>query len=164
MSDTLFQIQSEVYTQCGFKLKNVEMELESQNYQACQFKLDGLTIICRTAKITPKKSGQFVTFWKRSVKGPITPFETSDNFDFFIVNVQSDNKIGQFIFPKSVLLKKGIISTEQKEGKRAFRVYPPWNKTTSKQAEQTQKWQVNYFYDLRSVENNENVKALFRMY
>jgi len=52
------------------------------------------------------------------------------------------------VFPKSELINKGIITTNKKDGKRGFRVYPKWNKTTNKQAEKTQKWQLNYFYEI----------------
>lgn len=30
-------------------------------------------------------------------------------------------------------------------GKRAIRVYPPWDKTINQQAQKTQKWQLEYF-------------------
>jgi hypothetical protein len=50
-----------------------------------------------------------------------------------------------FIFPKSIAIEKGIVTNGNKEGKRAIRVYPPWDVTTSKQAQKTQKWQLDYF-------------------
>ncbi|MFQ6421766.1 MULTISPECIES: MepB family protein [unclassified Bacillus (in: firmicutes)] len=33
-------------------------------------------------------------------------------------------------------------------GKRAIRVYPPWDKTTSRQAQKTQAWQLEYFLEI----------------
>lgn len=63
-----------------------------------------------------------------------------------IVSVRKDFNWGQFIFPKKVLLEKGIFSTPNKGGIRATRVYPPWDETTSKQAQKTQKWQLDYFF------------------
>ena len=68
----------------------------------------------------PKKVGQFVTFWKRTGNGPIEPFDEQDSVDYYVVNVRSAEAFGQFVFPREVLLKKGIISTVTKEGKRAF--------------------------------------------
>ena len=45
-------------------------------------------------------------------------------------------------------MKKHIISSETKGGKRGIRVYPSWVKTINNQALITQKWQLNYFIDL----------------
>jgi hypothetical protein len=115
------------------------------------------------AKITPTKIGQFVTFWKRSEKGPIEPYAVSDAIDFFIINTKSNDKFGQFIFPKSVLSQQGIISTNLKEGKRGIRVSPPWDLTISKQAQKTQKWQLEYFLEIplnKSV-NLDRAKQLY---
>ena len=67
------------------------------------------------------------------------------NIDLFIVSTRNGSNFGQFIFPKSVLHQKGILSDDKKEGKRAIRVYPPWDTTTSKQAQKTQQWQLAYF-------------------
>ncbi|MEQ8907039.1 MepB family protein [Ekhidna sp.] len=44
-----------------------------------------------------------------------------------------------------------MLSTDKKEGKRAFRVYPNWDAVKSKQAERTQKWELNYFYQINSL-------------
>lgn len=101
--------------------------------------------IYRTAKITPTKNGQFVTLWKRKLQGPIQPYDISDKIDFVIVNVMKNKKKGMFVFPAEVLVEQGVFSVKNKGGKRAIRVYPPWDKPQSKQAEKTQKWQLNYF-------------------
>ncbi|KYG74916.1 hypothetical protein EV198_0574 [Roseivirga ehrenbergii] len=138
-------IKDNIYKPLGFELTNFEAEKESQEYGACTFLLNGLQIVSRNAKVTPTKIGQFVTLWKRLNNGPIQPFDTSDQIDFVVVNVRSENQIGQFIFPKKVLIEKGVFSTASKEGKRAIRVYPLWDKPTSKQALKTQQWQLDYF-------------------
>ncbi|EPR65668.1 MepB family protein [Cyclobacterium qasimii] len=148
MNETLSQLKKEVYDKCGLKMANLKIEHESRDYDACQFELNGFQIISRTAKKTPKKSGQFVTFWKRIGNGPIEPFDDKDRIGFYIVNICTSARLGQFVFPKSLLVKKGILSTGIKEGKRAFRVYPSWDETTSNQAKLTQKWQLNYFYEI----------------
>lgn len=155
------QLKSQVYDKCGLEISAFKMETESKDYSACQFELNGQKVICRNSKITPKKSGQFVSFWKRSAHGPIAPFEENDSFYFFVVNVRTEKDLGQFVFPKSVLIKKGIISTPQKEGKRAFRVYPKWDITKSKQAEKTQKWQLNYFYEIKDSMDLKKVVELY---
>lgn len=134
-----------VHDPLEFALENLSVEKESQEYNACRFLLNENMIISRTAKVTPTKIGQFVTLWKRNGDGPIQPFSTSDDFDLVIINTHFKDQFGQFVFPKSLLKTKGILSTSLKEGKRGFRVYPPWDKATSKQALTTQKWQIEYF-------------------
>jgi len=86
-----------------------------------------------------------VTFLKRKENGPIQPFHDSDSFDCFIVNIKTEKVLGQFIFPKSVLIQRGIISTATKEGKRAFRVYTELDKNLNKTAERTRFWQQEFF-------------------
>lgn len=161
MDSNLQQIKTEVYDQCKLQLSGFKSELESKEYDACQFALNGWNVLCRNAKITPKKAGQFVTFWKRNGNGPIEPFSEEDPFDFYVVNTRTKSAFGQFVFPKSVLIKKGIVATKQKEGKRAFRVYSKWDTTTSKQAERTQKWQLDYFYEINDSTDLKRVHDLF---
>ena len=101
--------------------------------------------IIREAKTTPKKVGQFVSIWKRNKEGITEPRHINDAFEWLIIKCKSGNKSGRFIFPKSILIEKEIISTTEKEGKRGFRVYPPWDEPQSKQAIETKKWQVKFF-------------------
>lgn len=161
MNNTLQQIKRKVYDKCALEISNFETEPESAAYDACRFALNSQNILCRNAKITPKKAGQFVTFWKRFKNGPIEPFKETDHFDYYVVNVQTENEFGQFVFPKSILISKGIISTEKKEGKRAFRVYPTWDIASNKQAVRTQKWQLEYFYKINNSTNLNNVLKLY---
>ncbi|MDQ7918390.1 MepB family protein [Mesonia sp. MT50] len=162
MNKNLSQIKKEVYEVCGLEIINFELEPESKEYDASRFKLNGKKVLCRSAKLTPKKVGQFVTFWKRNEGGTIAPFEVSDLIDFYVVNVRTENKFGQFVFPKSVLVKRGIISTPKKEGKRAFRVYPIWDLVLSKQAKRTQQWQLEYFYEIKTSTNFNKVTELYK--
>ncbi len=161
MDKNLNQIKTEIYDKCSLEISDFKIEAESKEYNACRFRLNELNILSRNAKITPKKVGQFVTFWKRNENGPIEPFDENDQIDFYTVNVRNENEFGQFVFPKSVLIKKGIISTEKKEGKRAFRVYPNWDIPKSKQAERTQKWQLNYFYQINGSTDLQKVTELY---
>ncbi len=104
-----------------------------------------------------------MTIWKRNRKGITTPFDVSDNFDFIIITSKSEDNLGQFVFPKSVLLEKGIISNNNNSGKRGIRVYPPWDTPTSKQAIKTQSWQIKYFYSMNiSSFDIDLVKDLFQ--
>ena len=141
-----------LFEKCNLKISNFEVDKESKNYNACTFKLNNLKIIFRKAKITPTKIGQFVTLWKRNKQKITEPFSVSDEFDFVIIYVKAEHNSGQFVFPKSVLIENGIISSDKKEGKRGFRVYPIWEIAINKQAIQTQKWQLNYFVKANSDE------------
>jgi hypothetical protein len=145
-----------VYDKCGLDLTNLKQNLESADYGACSFGLNGKTIQHRVSKITPTKTGQFVTIWKRNKEGITEPFDISDDIDFIIITSKSGDNFGQFIFPKSVLADKGIITRNGKEGKRGIRVYPPWDIATNKQAEKTQSWQTKYFMAIK----NDNLTDL----
>lgn len=70
---------------------------------------------------------------------------------------------GIFIFPKSVLMQKGILSKNSKGGKRALRVYPSWDVAENKQAKKTQEWQLVYFFEInqKSAIDREHIKKLF---
>jgi hypothetical protein len=143
----LIVIQEILFDSCNFQISQPVLEAESSEYGACTFDLNNLNIRFRSAKITPTKTGQFVTLWKRINQGPIQPFDSTDPIDLFIISTRKDNQFGLFIFPKSILITKEIVS-DTKEGKRAIRVYPPWDITASKQAQKTQKWQLDYFLEV----------------
>ena len=67
-------------------------------------------------------------------------------------------KSGLFIFPTSLLIKKGIISSEKAKGKTGFRVFPPWSgnrgtiktKVFSDSGKRTQSWQLPYFVKINN--------------
>jgi len=120
---------------------------ESREYDAYFFSSGKQMVEYRSAKITPTKTGQFVTLWKRSEKGPIQPFDSTDSIDLFIIAVRKEDYFGVFLFPRVVLVEKRIL-TGIKEGKRAMRVYPPWDNAANKQAQKTQQWQLEYFLEV----------------
>lgn len=134
-----------VYHPAELICKNVTKELESQEYGALTLEMNRWHVKFRVAKITPRKIGQFVTLWKRIDKGPILPFDMTDAVDFFIISVRQGENFGQFIFPKKILQEKDIVSINGKGGKRAIRVYPPWDQTNNAQAKKSQAWQLKYF-------------------
>lgn len=144
----LLLAQKLLYSASNLQLSNLNIEPESVEYGACNFNLNAHKIVFRTAKITPTKVGQFVTIWKRSSEGPIIPYDFLDHIDYYIISVRENSKLGQFIFPKSALLKHGVLSNNKIGGKRAMRVYAPWHKPTNKQALRTQSWQHHYFYEI----------------
>jgi len=83
-----------VYNKCGFDFSELIVEDESQEYGACNFRLNGLKIKFRISKITPTKTGQFVTIWKRNEKGITQAFSFTDEIDFVIISSQNGNDFG----------------------------------------------------------------------
>lgn len=148
----LLRAKALAYDPAGFACSRPAPEAESADYGACGFTLDGLSVRFRVARTTPTKAGQFVTVWKRSLGGPIQPFDAADPVDLFVISTCDGENFGQFVFPREVLRERNIVSTNGSGGKRAFRVYPPWVTTTSRQARSTQAWQVEHFLRLSGGE------------
>lgn len=144
----LSKVKEIAYDPCSWKISDVKISPEGREYGACKFNLNGRTVICRNAKITPKKNGQFVTCWRRNSHGVTEPFHVTDEIDFYVINVTSEHRLGQFVLPTSALIDHGLISTETTPGKRGFRVYPPWDIPVSPQATKTQQWQSHFFIEL----------------
>ena len=156
---TLKNANELIFQPLGLKLSDIEEDAESKDYSGCSFSLNPLKIKFRTAKITPTKTGQFVTIWKRNEKEETAPFDSNDTFDFYLISASTNNDRGLFIFPKDILIEKGILSHGKKMGKRGIRIYPGWDLTESKQAIATQKWQTAYFIDLSQSEESYLQKA-----
>jgi len=153
----------EICGKIGMKYTNLIEEDEGQEYSACYCFISGKKFIFRTSKITPKKSGQFVTFWKRnSINKKIEPFNSTDDFDVLVITARKKRNLGYFIFPKYVLASKKILSNAGQDGKRAFRIYPPWDTVESKQAKSTQKWQLEYFAESLSGQLNPKLHMLIK--
>ena len=125
-------------------------EAESADYGACRAELHGKRLVLRVAKTTPTKTGQFVTVWKRPhPDAEIAPLDEADPVDVVIIAVAGDDgaQHGFFIFPRKVLLERGVMSRAGQGGKRALRVYPPWCAPAAAQAQRTQRWQAACFVD-----------------
>ncbi|TCD29065.1 hypothetical protein EZ456_02580 [Pedobacter psychrodurus] len=148
-----------VYSPLDYQINNLQIESESLEYAACTFELGGLKIKHRLSKITPTKTGQFVTIWKRNKAGITAPFDDQDEFDLLIISANSVDLSGQFIFPKAILVQHKIITKNGIEGKRGIRVYPPWDIVTNKQAEKTQQWQTPYFLQIDTNGNTDLARA-----
>jgi hypothetical protein len=150
---TLKYVKEAMYDKCNFEFTNLKFNKESKEYGACTFEINGKKIEYRISKITPTKIGQFVSIWKRNKNGITEPFDVLDDFDFIVITAKSADKIGQFIFPKSILAENGIITQNEKVGKRGIRVYPSWDNVISKQAEKTKSWQRNFFVEISSYKD-----------
>ncbi|SFX36350.1 hypothetical protein SAMN02787144_1002443 [Streptomyces atratus] len=148
-----------VYEPSGLVCTRPVPEAESAEYGAHSFTVDGSAVRFRVARTTPTKAGQFVTVWKRSVDGPIRPYDSGDPVDLFVISTRDAGGFGQFVFPRDVLCERDIVSHNGVGGKRAFRVYPPWVTTTGRQAGRTQEWQVEYFLPVREGEPVDPVRC-----
>lgn len=132
----------------SLEVSSVCFEEGTGDYCGYNFQLGRLNIKYRKAKITPKKIGQFVALWKRNTAGKTESYSLDDDFDFYIIETEYEHKRGCFLFPKTILAEKQILSVNEKEGKRGFRVYTPWDIPENKQAVNTKSWQIIYFIDL----------------
>jgi len=143
---------------------------ESAKYDALSFALNERNIIYRKAKVTPDRPGAFLAIWQRPMtqeahdNKPI-PFRP-DDLDYLFVQVASHSELsdnskrdiqhGMFIFPVSLLVEKGVVSSPAKKGKTGFRVFPPWSqnrgisgtKVFSESGKKTQRWQSPYFVEM----------------
>ena len=155
-----------VFKSCNQIITDLEPEAESQEYGAHRFKLNDKKIIFRVAKITPTKTGQFVSIWKRNEQGITAPFDHKDEVDFLLIVTKTATPFGLFVFPKKVLLEHRIISNETLGGKRGMRIYPTWDSTVNPSSQKTQAWQTRYFLDLSDAQNIDfiRIKNLFGVY
>lgn len=158
----LFVAQQLAYDPYELIYESIINDLESREYSACTFRLNNQIVLFRTAKITPTKIGQFVTLWKRIGNSPIIPYDKADSFDLVIISVSRDKNLGHFIFPKAILIEKGFVSENCKGGKRAMRVYPPWDTPDNQQARKSQAWQQLYFVEITPVVEINKLKKLIR--
>jgi hypothetical protein len=152
-------INESIFQVCGIEFGNVKTELESQEYFAQTFDLNKQKVKFRIAKITPTKTGQFVTIWKRNENGITEPHNVEDEFEFYIIATRQEEKFGIFIFNKTILSENKILTNKNGEGKRGIRVYPNWNITENKQAQKTQNWQTKCFIEIGNDNQIEIEKA-----
>ena len=108
-----------------------------------------LTAPVPTSHHTKSHTTKFVTFWKRNEEKQTEPFHVNDDFDFYIIVCFDNEDSGFFLFPKNILAQNKFLSSNEKEGKRGFRVYPDWVETENNQAKKTQAWQVKYFINFK---------------
>ncbi len=173
--DELESLLMKAFVPAGYKItKNTELDPtpESSKYKALSFSLDGQDIIYRKGKVTADRPGAFLAIWRRPPASitdsnkPI-PFKNKE-LDYLFVQVEEHSNVtstkestntpksGMFIFPVSLLVKKGIVSSEKSKGKTGFRVFPPWSqdrgmagtKIFSESGKKTQRWQLPYFVEI----------------
>ena len=150
MLNPILQFEAQFLRKLNLIISKLEKDAECEEYFGYNIYVNKVRFKFRKSKITPKKVGQFVTLWKRNQQNITIPFDENDDFDYYIIASEDDEKSGYFIFPKSILIEKNILSTKLKDGKRGFRVYPNWVITTNKQAQKTQYWQQQYFFEIKN--------------
>jgi hypothetical protein len=162
MIEALSRIESFLLNIHRLEISNIIEDRECEEYSGCSFQLNKRNIKFRKAKITLKKTGQFVTLWKRNNQKQTEPLSLDDDFDFYMIATEQQHRFGFFLFPKYILGEKQILTTNNKGGKRGFRVYADWDIPQSKQAEQTKNWQERYFINVADIENmnRENFNSI----
>lgn len=142
-------LQNTIFSPLHLNILQIQPDSECEEYLGYNFQAGQFHIKFRKAKITPKKTGQFVTLWKRNPETQETePFDSEDHFDFCIILTELNAQLGLFLFPKNILCEKHIVTTSSKLGKRGFRIYPDWDIPANKQAEKTQDWQTLFFINI----------------
>ena len=144
----LLELFEKVYNPCGLDFSGYKKTFTNRAYGAANFLLNKQQIEFRIGKVTPIKIGHFIGFYKRLPNKSVLPYDVIDPFDFLIVSTRKAHHFGQFIFPKSILRNKGIVSEKGWKGKMAFRLYPPWDIAKNSQAKRSQEWQLPYFLSI----------------
>ncbi len=161
---TMLLLDEQLYKPNNLMPTTLKEENFNQDYSGGTFTLAKKTIRFRVAKITPKKSGQFVAIWEKDPFGKNSAFDYSTAPDLLVVTCFKEQRLGQFIFPKQLLLQKKILKNQQQRGKMAFRIYPSWDHPTSKQAIATQVWQLPYFVtqDTAKKQFSDKIQTLYK--
>ncbi|WP_142325850.1 MepB family protein [Bacillus cereus] len=162
-NDTIRDLNNIVYKPNNLMITNLKEEKQNAEYAGCLFHLNNKTIRFRKSKVTPNKIGQFVSFWEKDENMRNRAFSYEAAPDLLVITCTADNKLGQFIFPKEILLKEKILRTQSQTGKMAMRIYPVWDTTVSNQAKRSQTWQLHYFVDLSDI-NNLPIDKLLNLY
>lgn len=159
-NDVIRNLNNIIYKPNKFIITNLKEEQQNAEYAGCLFYLNHKSIRFRISKITPNKIGQFVSFWEKDDNMQNQAFSYEAAPDLLIITCIDDNKLGQFIFPKEILLKEKILKTQSQKGKMAMRVYPIWDTPENNQAKKSQMWQLQYFVDLSDYNNLPTDKLL----
>ena len=178
---------SKAFFPAGYEItKSLELDEipESAKYEGLVFSINDKSIVFRKGNVTSDRPGAFLAIWKRPSSNkenkPI-PLQPVD-LDYLFVQVEEHSNItnidksinnpksGMFIFPVSLLVKKGIVSSETSKGKTGFRVFPPWSQDRgiagtqvfSESGKKTQRWQLPYFVEINdgSIDSQQLNKIL----
>ena len=162
-----------MFVPAGYQItKKVELDPipESSKYEALNFSINDMSIVYRKGKVTSDRPGAFLAVWKRPTSEDVNGNKpiplTSSELDYLFIQVESHSNIleeleprtkcGMFIFPVSLLIEKGIVSSLKSKGKTGFRVFPPWSedrgivgtKVFSESGKKTKRWQIPFFLEI----------------
>ena len=158
MIEALRKIENAILKIQELEISNIIEDPECGAYSGYSFRIGKRNVKFRKAKVTPKKNGQFVALWKRNNEKQTIPYGVDDNFDFYMIAAEQQHRSGFFLFPQYILGEKQILTTEDREGKRGFRLYTDWDIPQSKQSRQTKNWQTGYFIDVTDIGNVDHGK------
>ncbi|MGG5318234.1 MepB family protein [Enterococcus sp. AZ072] len=144
-----------------FPIENLQSENQNQDYEGTIFSMNSVSFRSRLAKSTPKKKGYFVAFWEKDSEGKNQPFSYFDSPEKLIIVILDGQRSGQFVFPKDILLKNGILKGPNSKGKMSIRVYPIWEQDLNKTAFTTKKWQTEFFIDTSASTDIEKISAFY---
>lgn len=139
----------------------LKREEQNSDYEGSILQINNYVYRTRLAKLTPKKKGYFVAMWEKDTTGTNQAYSYEESPEKLIVSIIDGKKCGQFIFPKNVLLKYGILKSTKQKGKMAIRVYPSWITGLNATAKKTQAWQIVYFIDLSEGFEVEKLKEMY---
>ncbi|MFC6651224.1 MepB family protein [Paenibacillus rhizoplanae] len=102
---------------------------------------------------------------KKNAERKNQAFTYADAPDLLVINTfhPVSGELGQFVFPKDLLKKHGVLATDNAPGKMAIRIYPAWDTVTNKQAVATQTWQLPYFGIVDPM-NHHHMQVLTQLY
>ncbi|EOL46071.1 MepB family protein [Enterococcus phoeniculicola] len=161
MNDSLILTKGIVKTITNESIQYVEEENQNKEYEGVRFSIGHRTYRSRLAKRTPKKIGYFVAFWEKSTTGKNQAYQYDSSPDKLIISIIDEERKGQFIFQKEILLEKGILRSTTTKGKMGIRVYPSWETSLNKTALNTQNWQKPYFFEYSNDRNRAKIKELY---
>jgi hypothetical protein len=144
----LIEVKRSVFDPLGLECSLPRPESANAEYGAFLLCVGDRHVRSRVARVTPTKSGLFVAVWRRAPDRSTQPHDSEEGIEVLAISVREGEHFGLFVFPRDALIVHGIVSVAGVGGKRGFRLYPPWSAVESRQARQTQQWQVEYYIGL----------------
>ncbi|WP_226894993.1 MepB family protein [Oceanobacillus oncorhynchi] len=151
----------ELLSNTNYEITNIVKEPQNMEYEGTTFTIHENMYRSRLAKRTSKKNGYFVVFWEKDANHCNQPYAYSESPDKIMISIIDKDLKGQFIFPKLLLLEKGILRKIDNKGKMAIRVYPTLEKSLNNAAKKTQAWQMPYFIDVSNEIDWRRLTALY---
>ncbi|MBU7396629.1 MepB family protein, partial [Staphylococcus aureus] len=93
------------------EVKDLTEEKYNQDYEALTFSFKEETYQSRLAKKTPTKAGYFVTCWTKDENNCNQPYSKEAFADYLMIIVIDEELSGYFLFPRELLVEKGILTT-----------------------------------------------------